>query len=144
MRNELNVAAVCEYRGDSIWSDERFANVRIEKIVLLPEDDDDKYEVDGDDGDEYSSSAYMEIYFNLDDWDTEKLGLLYTSASFLNGIADLLRGELGEFADKIAWTEQGMQWWNYASVCVRAYDNPELFREKFHALCEKYSGRVLT
>lgn len=124
----LNVHAVCEYLGDGMWADDGNAKVRIEKFNLLPA---------------LSEGAYFTVDFNTDDWNVDERGLLYTSASFLNGI----RGILAEFMDpelcsKIEWTEQGMQGDNYASLCVECNDAAR-FREEFTRLSERYEGEML-
>ena len=56
------------------------------------------------------------VYFNTDDWDIERDGLIYTDSLFI----DELRGFLitQELSDDVDYSEQGMQGDNYVSLDV--------------------------
>lgn len=57
------------------------------------------------------------VYFNTDDWDVEKDGLIYTDGLFLEELnAFLFAHDLGD----ASYSEQGMQGDNYVSLDVEA------------------------
>lgn len=58
------------------------------------------------------------VYFNTEDWDVERDGLIYTDGLFLLQLQQFLE-EHGLSAD-VCYSEQGMQGDNYVSLDVEA------------------------
>ena len=56
------------------------------------------------------------VYFNTEDWDVEKDGLIYTDTQFLDELRDFLITH--ELSDAVNYSEQGMQGDNYVSLDV--------------------------
>ena len=56
------------------------------------------------------------VYFNTDDWDVDKDGLIYTDSAFINDLRDFLITQ--ELSDDCDYSEQGMQGDNYVSLDV--------------------------
>jgi len=69
------------------------------------------------------------VYFNTDDWDVEKDGLIYTDTQFLDELRDFLITH--ELSDAVNYSEQGMQGDNYVSLDVEA-DFIKLWDAKFN------------
>jgi hypothetical protein len=63
------------------------------------------------------------VYFN--NWDTDKLGLIYTDKQFMREFKEVLATKLG-FTDaqlnKLCYSEQGMQGNNYVSMDILSAD----------------------
>ena len=56
------------------------------------------------------------VYFNTEDWDCEKDGLIYTDGQFLDELCDFLITQ--ELSNDVWYSEQGMQGDNYVSLDV--------------------------
>ena len=56
------------------------------------------------------------VYFNTEDWDVERDGLIYTDSAFLDELRDFLITQ--ELSDDVEYSEQGMQGDNYVSLDV--------------------------
>ena len=56
------------------------------------------------------------VYFNTEDWDVERDGLIYTDSAFLDELRDFLITH--ELSDDVDYSEQGMQGDNYVSLDV--------------------------
>lgn len=114
---------VFQTAGDGYWSN-RQARVRILAIdVPYLENTDTDF-------------AELVVGFNVDDWDTQQDGLIYTDTRFL---ADLRQhfvdnGFSREAVDDIDYSEQGMQGDDYVSL-----DVGEVFLREWRLLHEIYS-----
>ena len=56
------------------------------------------------------------VYFNTQDWDVSKDGLIYTDSAFIEQLRDFLITQ--ELSDDCDYSEQGMQGDNYVSLDV--------------------------
>jgi len=59
----------------------------------------------------------LRVYFNIETWDTDVLGLIYTDAQFMQELKELLT-TMGFDASDVSYSEQGMQGLNYVSCDV--------------------------
>ena len=86
--------------GDGLWSGvER--RVRITKLDVPYLEKDDEW-------------CELRVYFNTEDWDVNKFGLIYTDSLFEYELIELLKS-LGYGAD-VGYSEQGMQGDDYVSL----------------------------
>ena len=101
--------------GDGYWSNVAKA-VRITDIQLGWATDERDY-------------GELCVYFNTEDWDVERDGLIYTDSAFLDELRDFLITH--ELSDDVEYSEQGMQGDNYVSLDVEA-DFIKLWDAKFN------------
>jgi hypothetical protein len=59
----------------------------------------------------------LRVYFNIETWDADVLGLIYTDAQFMTELKELLT-TMGFDASDVSYSEQGMQGLNYVSCDV--------------------------
>jgi len=59
----------------------------------------------------------LRVYFNIETWDTDVLGLIYTDKQFMKELKKLLTS-MGFDASDVSYSEQGMQGLNYVSCDV--------------------------
>jgi len=59
----------------------------------------------------------LRVYFNIETWDTDVLGLIYTDKQFMRELKKLLTS-MGFDASDVSYSEQGMQGLNYVSCDV--------------------------
>ena len=91
--------------GHGLWSDCATA-VRTTSISLAYVDDDESF-------------GELRVYFNPEDWDCDKQGLIYTDPLFIRELcAALEQGGLSSIG--IDYSEQGMQGDDYVSLDVGA------------------------
>ena len=88
--------------GDGYWST-AIKNVRITDMRLGYVSDDKEF-------------GELCVYFNTEDWDVEKDGLIYTDSAFLDDLRDFLITH--ELSDDVEYSEQGMQGDDYVSLDV--------------------------
>jgi hypothetical protein len=72
----------------------------------------------------------LRVYFN--NWDTNKLGLIYTDKQFMREFKEVLASKLGFTAkqlNNIGYSEQGMQGDNYVSMDIVSADIINKFAE---------------
>jgi hypothetical protein len=100
---------VCSTNGNGYWSNVAQAvNVTGATVAYVNDE--------GDFGE-------LRVYFN--NWDTDKLGLIYTDKQFMREFKEVLVTKLG-FTDKqlknVCYSEQGMQGDNYVSMDILSAD----------------------
>jgi hypothetical protein len=100
---------VCNTNGKGYWSNKaRAVNVTGATVAYVNDE--------GDFGE-------LRVYFN--NWDTNKLGLIYTDKQFMQEFKAVLATKLG-FTDKqlknLCYSEQGMQGDNYVSMDILSAD----------------------
>jgi hypothetical protein len=107
---------VCNTNGRGYWSNVAQA-VNVTKATVAYVND------EGDFGE-------LRVYFN--NWDTDKLGLIYTDKQFMQEFKAVLATKLG-FTDKqlknLCYSEQGMQGDNYVSMDILSADIINKFTE---------------
>jgi hypothetical protein len=59
----------------------------------------------------------LRVYFDIDTWDVNKLGLIYTDSQFMGELRALLKAH-GLPGDDVSYSEQGMQGDDYVSCDV--------------------------
>lgn len=96
--------------GNGLWSNTA-KSVQITGLELLVWDD----ELDEGEVPEYGE---LRVYFNTDNWDVNKEGLIYTDSQFENELAINLiaMGFDAEAAGNVGYSEQGMQGKNFVSL----------------------------
>jgi hypothetical protein len=97
-----NVNATFNTTGDGYWSGKR-KSVRIVGMSLPYVNDD-------------ATFGELCVYFNEQDWDTAKDGLIYTDKGFVRELREYLQQQ--GIKGKIEYSEQGMQGDNYVSFDV--------------------------
>lgn len=90
-----NVDFVCHTNGKGLWS-RKAAAVDITKLLL------DTWDYEGK-----NDSGNLKVYFNTNDWNVEKDGLIYTDPLFERELNQKLK-KLGLLGN-IGYSEQGMQ-----------------------------------
>jgi hypothetical protein len=107
---------VCNTNGKGYWSNKaRAVNVTGATVAYINDE--------GDFGE-------LRVYFN--NWDTDKLGLIYTDKQFMQEFKAVLATKL-DFTDKqlknLCYSEQGMQGDNYVSMDILSADIINKFAE---------------
>jgi hypothetical protein len=59
----------------------------------------------------------LRVYFDIDTWDVNELGLIYTDGQFMGELRALLKAH-GLPGDDVSYSEQGMQGDDYVSCDV--------------------------
>lgn len=95
---------VLNTNGNGLWSDVERA-VRIVDMVL---DIGTEYE------DDKTIFGEFRVYFNTEDWDTSKDGLIYTDKGFMRELREFLTAH-GLPGEDVSYSEQGMQGDDYVS-----------------------------
>ncbi len=81
--------------------------------------------------------GHLHAAFAKKDWNTRKLGLIYTDATFLEGVQTLLReAGFAHYAD-LRYSEQGMQGYDYVDFNVGDQLARELVRRGHATLVEE-------
>lgn len=89
--------------GDGLWSD-LIHNVRITDMQLGYVNDEQDF-------------GELRVYFNTQDWDVSKDGLIYTDKGFMTDLQEFLHTQgLADF--DVDYSEQGMQGDDYVSLDV--------------------------
>jgi hypothetical protein len=78
----------------------------------------------------YFSEFHADAFFSLNDWDTYKVGLIYTDKTFLNDVRNLLKNAGLKHYQDIDFSEQGLQGVNYVDFDLGKKLYQEL-RKKF-------------
>jgi hypothetical protein len=64
-----------------------------------------------------SDFGELRVYFNVDTWDIETQGLIYTDSLFLKQLQEYLNAQ-GLAGDNVSYSEQGMQGRDYVSCDI--------------------------
>lgn len=99
----ITVNATLHTAGTGYWSSTAKA-VRIEELQLSYVNEEQTF-------------GELRVFFNTQDWDVDKLGLIYTDSKFMKELRNLLvkQGFSVEAAKNVSYSEQGMQDVNYVS-----------------------------
>jgi hypothetical protein len=97
--------------GVGYWTDEQRA-VACTGLVVA-------YVAELEDGETEPSFGELRVYFAMDSWDVDQHGLIYTDKGFMDELRDYLT-RAGYDASDVAYSEQGMQGFNYVSLDVGA------------------------
>ena len=110
----ITVNATLHTAGTGYWSSTAKA-VRIEELELSYVN-------------EELTFGELRVFFNTQDWNVSKLGLIYTDSKFMQELRELLvaQGFSVEAAKEVSYSEQGMQDVNYVSC-----DAEELFVSEY-------------
>lgn len=102
----ITVNATLHTDGKGYWSSTAKA-VRIEELQLSYVNDEKDF-------------GELRVFFNTQDWDVDKLGLIYTDSKFMKELRNLLvkQGFSKDGAKDVSYSEQGMQDVNYVSCDV--------------------------
>jgi hypothetical protein len=102
--------------GKGFWSDEQ-RTVKINKIIIEDIVDDNYDLMDANDFTKTPHFMNLRVYFSKKSWNCEKHGLIYTDNKWISELRKGLRS-IGLEAAGLDYTEQGMQGYDYVSVCV--------------------------
>ena len=99
----IKVNATLNTNGRGYWSTEKRA-VKINALSIGYVNDEEDF-------------GELRVFFNLNTWNTERHGLIYTDGLFLRELQAFLKG-LGLRGTDVSYSEQGMQGDNYVSLDV--------------------------
>ena len=123
----IKVNATLHTKGDGYWSTESRA-VKITALSIGYVDVNDE-----------EGFGELRVFFNLNTWNTERHGLIYTDSQFMRELRNFLNG-MGLAGRDVSYSEQGMQGDNYVSLdCSEVFINSWIKvvyggdREKFNS-----------
>ena len=99
----MNFETTLYTAGDGFWSTAKKA-VRTTRILVNYVNEEEDF-------------GELVVYFNTDDWDVAKDGLIYTDSVFLSQLKEELNTH-NLYADDVSYSEQGMQDYDYVSLDV--------------------------
>ena len=99
----FKVNAKLSTSGDGYWSNAQ-KTVEVTRLMLAYTNDELDF-------------GELRVYFNIETWDTDVLGLIYTDAQFMTELKELLTS-MGFDASDVSYSEQGMQGDTYVSCDV--------------------------
>ena len=100
--------AVCRTDGKGWWSDSR-RNVRIQSVEVQRKAPNQWFP---------NGEIFLLVKFDPKTWDIDKHGLIYTDAGWIRDFRRALAAAGYDHADKVNYTEQGMQGRTYVHLIV--------------------------